>query len=69
MSEAISGAFAIAQLAFVDRHPSNFLPDFAEPVIGPRFARTRWLIRATKLVTIRFDDDVRRRLASGGQIP
>src|ERR1700675_5064851 len=23
-------------------------PDIAEPVIGPRFARTRWLFRATE---------------------
>src|SRR5713226_794879 len=32
MSEAISGLS---------------LPHLAEPVIGPRFARTRWLMRAT----------------------
>ncbi len=36
MSEAISGF-----------GPSNHNPHVAEPVIGRRFARTRWLMRAT----------------------
>src|SRR5882672_8257969 len=42
----LNDAASTLNVALYPKLPYNTLKDFAEPVIGPRFARTRWLTRA-----------------------
>jgi hypothetical protein len=45
----VSDVSAEARRAKAEAIPGTGVPHVAEPVVGPRFARTRWLMRATHL--------------------
>src|ERR1700687_3298323 len=48
----LNDAASTLNVALYPKLPYNTLKDFAEPVIGPRFARTRWLTRAGSIAMV-----------------
>ena len=51
----------IAAVLILGQDKARMAPHVAEPVIGPRFARTRWLMRATRLRARQCSPDERQR--------